>query len=174
MSGTRVESLGGAFCFGCSKLRELLLPPTLREIGAHCCEMSSLELLDLSGTRVESIGSSFCCGCSKLRELLLPPALRTIGAHCCDVSSLKGTDSSGTGMESVTKWFCWGCPGLWQGLLPGALIARDSGAVCRGGLTLLVLPVSSGISMRGADCACVLSGLVGFGAMPARPMWPAK
>jgi hypothetical protein len=81
-----VESLGECAFAGCSKLRELLLSPVLKEIGARCFERVRIGRVDLSRTRVGSLGECVFGCCSELHEAVLPGTLAT--AHitaCADV-----------------------------------------------------------------------------------------
>jgi hypothetical protein len=176
LSGSALEGVGSSFCADCKKLRELLLPPTLKRTGDDfLCGSPSVENLDLSGTALESVGGSFCSHCRKLRELRLPPTLKEIGDYfLCGSPSVENLDLSGTAVECIGDSFCSFCGGLREIWLPGALVFLGSKASPGPQLALLSLPVASRMWLGEVPAASIMSGLVGLGSTPARPMWPAK
>jgi hypothetical protein len=70
--------------------------------------------------------------------------------------------------------FCVDCQNAPEVLLPGTLKCIVSVASPDHQLTLLVLPVASGMGIGCVYSTSVLSGLVGVGSMLTRPLWPTK
>jgi hypothetical protein len=173
---TAVERLGAWFCSRFERPRELVWPCTLREIGdGFLFKSSSVQRADLSGTAVERLGAWFCGRCEKLRELVLPSTLREIGEDFLyGSSSVERIDLSGTAAWSLGRSFCVGCRNLRELLLPWALAFLDPEPCMGVSLTVLFLPVSSGMGLASVHSASIMSGLVGFGDVPARPLLPAK
>jgi hypothetical protein len=155
-------------------LREVLLPAELKVVGRNFLRGSSVELVDLSRTGAEGLEASFYRGWPELREVLLPLTLTVVGARFPDRSAVERIDLSGTAVESLGDSFCLGCKKLREVLLPRTLVWLDSVASPIAPLMLLVLPVPSGMGIGRVSSASVLSGLVGLGSVPARPLWPAK
>jgi hypothetical protein len=174
MSKTAVENVGDSFCSSCGMLRAVSLPPTLKVVGAYFMRRSSVEGLDLSKTALENVGDSFCSGCWMLREVSLPPTLKRVGADFLRGSSVERLDLSNTALKDTRSYFCAGCLKLREVLLPGTLMSLYCVTWADLQLTLVVLPVASGMGIGTACSVSVLSGLMGLGSVPTRPLWPAK
>jgi hypothetical protein len=106
--------------------------------------------------------------------VLLPPTLRKVGVDFLRASSVERVDLSRTAVESLSVPFCRDCRELRELLLPGTLVSLSSATCQRSPLALLFLPVASRIGFEKVYSASVMSGLVGLGSLPARPIWPAK
>jgi hypothetical protein len=90
----------GDGCLRKSTIGELLLPTSLRSIGAHFLAGSSVNKVDLTRTSLETVGSYFLCE-AKSDELLLSPSLKSVGDHFLKLSSVKKIDLSRTGLETI-------------------------------------------------------------------------
>jgi hypothetical protein len=173
LSHAYVKRIGAGMCREFYQLRMVLLPYTLEAIDADCFGLSSLERLDLSGTVVERVDDSFCRMCKKLREVLLPATLKRIGIDFLVWSSVERVDLSRTSVESLAGGFCPNCRELRELLLPGTLVSFGSRACERAPLGLLFPPLAGVIRLGEVWSASILSGLVGLGSIPARPIWPS-
>ena len=81
-SPSSLEYIGtGAFA-GCTKLRDIKLPPTLKSIGngsfSYCTNITDMKL----PPQLESIGEMAFYRCHSLSTISIPSSLRTIGSFC--------------------------------------------------------------------------------------------
>ena len=71
----RVTEIASKAFYDCGKLRQVVLPPTLRRIQHHafdgCHKLKTINLPE----GVESIGEGFFCRCNELDGLVLPTTL---------------------------------------------------------------------------------------------------
>ena len=58
-------------------LKEVVLPPSVKEIGEDAFENIGLEKINLEN--VEIIGDYAFIGCKNLKEIVLPPSIKEIG-----------------------------------------------------------------------------------------------
>ena len=137
------EAIADSVFKDCPKLSEIILPPTLTEIGNHAFEnCSALEAIDLS--YVDAIGEAafaycsslekvsfsdkigYLCndmflGCIGLNEISLPNNVAYIGCECFkDCSSL--SDISMLGVMEIDNNAFEGCSGLFSLELPKTLM----------------------------------------------------
>jgi hypothetical protein len=173
-SQTRIKRIESKFCYNFSRLRMVLVPLTLERIDDRCFYETSLERLDLSRTAVEFIGDWFCAGCEKLREVLVPPTLKMIGEGFLLGSSVACMDLSRTSVKRLDRWFCSGWKNAREVHLPRTLVCLDSLAWPNAPLALVILPIASAVGIGAVYSASVMSGVVEFGSILARPMWPAQ
>ena len=72
-----------SFCGEQNKLREVILPSTVREIGSNAFENCSITSIRLPES-LESIGERAFSGCSELRTIAIPAKVSRIGAYAFD------------------------------------------------------------------------------------------
>ncbi len=115
-----VVSVAPKAFFRASKLRDVFLPETVREIGASafawCGSLKSIVMSD-----VDIIGERAFMGCSSLCDLAFPCALSYIGdkafAYCTSLTSAVIPDGISEMGEAVFE----GCRGLTHASLPQSL-----------------------------------------------------
>jgi hypothetical protein len=108
ISNTQITRIGKNFLFYCVSAVSVILPATLRAVGAYCFgECGSLVDIDLSANqRLVSIGSDFAGGCHELRTIRLPTSLNTLGSRAFrSCAKLAAMDVSHTRLESVGAGF---------------------------------------------------------------------
>ena len=83
-----LKTIGSSAFSGCSRLKNIDLPPTLKIIGAEAFSgCSNLEKISLPG--VETIVYRAFSGCSKLSEVRIPSTLKNIQSAAFDCENLK-------------------------------------------------------------------------------------
>ena len=68
-------------------VKEVVLPPSVKEIGEYAFADSGLEKINLEN--VEKIGNSAFNGCKSLKEIVLPPSVKEIGKQAFAHSGLE-------------------------------------------------------------------------------------
>ena len=84
ISARRVTALGAGMLSNCERLRDAVLPRSLRRIGDYAFfQCGNLEEVRMS-VDVKEIGDHAFSGCAKLRNLYVPPTVESIGEGAFD------------------------------------------------------------------------------------------
>jgi hypothetical protein len=100
--------------------------------------------------------------------------MKVIGKSFLSESSVELLNLPHTAFQSAGDLFCLRCRQLRELLFPGTLASLVSVGSPIRPLSLLVLPVASGMGIREFFSASVLAGVVGLRFKQARPLWPAE
>ena len=100
-----------------TSLKEVVLPPSVKEIGEDAFKYSRLEKINLEN--IEKIGESAFSWCEHLKEVVLPPSIKEIGKGAFCYSGLEKIN-----LENVEKVgesaFSW-CESLKEIVLPPSM-----------------------------------------------------
>jgi hypothetical protein len=102
-SMTQLTTIGDSFLYN-SVLDKLLLPRSLKSVGAYFLAKSSIKKIDLSRTSLETVGIYFLHYC-KSSKVLFPPSLATVGHHFLVNSPVTVVDLSKTSLRTVGDYF---------------------------------------------------------------------
>lgn len=163
-----ITTLPKAFAQGCSSLKNVVLPKTLKEIENRAlCKCESLTSLEIP-EGITTLPAYFAAGCSSLKNITLPKSLKTIylGAFQ-ECSSLERIDLPNT-LESIQDNVFSSCTSLKYFRLPEGIKNLGNGIISNTSLEELHIPFFPSIMGNYVFADCHIMHLYSYREKPYR------
>lgn len=163
-----ITTLPKAFAQGCSSLKNVVLPKTLKEIENRAlCKCESLTSLEIP-EGITTLPAYFAAGCSSLKNITLPKSLKTIywGAFQ-ECSSLERIDLPNT-LESIQDNVFTSCTSLKYFRLPEGIKNLGNSIISNTSLEELHIPFFPSIMGNYVFADCHIMHLYSYREKPYR------
>lgn len=163
-----ITTLPKAFAQGCSSLKNVVLPKTLKEIENRAlCKCESLTSLEIP-EGITTLPAYFAAGCSSLKNITLPKSLKTIylGAFS-SCSSLERIDLPNT-LESIQDNVFASCTSLKYFKLPEGIKNLGNSIISNTSLEELHIPFFPSIMGNYVFADCHIMHLYSYREKPYR------
>lgn len=163
-----ITTLPKAFAQGCSSLKNIVLPKTLKEIENRAlCKCESLTSLEIP-EGITTLPAYFAAGCSSLKNITLPKSLKTIylGAFQ-ECSSLERIDLPNT-LESIQDNVFASCTSLKYFRLPEGIKNLGNSIISNTSLEELHIPFFPSIMGNYVFADCHIMHLYSYREKPYR------
>ena len=163
-----ITTLPKAFAQGCSSLKNVVLPKTLKEIENRAlCKCESLTSLEIP-EGITTLPAYFATGCSSLKNITLPKSLKTIywGAFQ-ECSSLERIDLPNT-LESIQDNVFASCTSLKYFRLPEGIKNLGNSIISNTSLEELHIPFFPSIMGNYVFADCHIMHLYSYREKPYR------